>query len=76
MAIGVICYVFGYNYSSTSVLAFCFMMNIILGLYKLVGYGDDNVQIGDRYGVDYIAYLQQATAVWNGERDYTKLSSN
>jgi len=29
-----------------------------------------------RYGVDYIAYIQQAGAVWHGERDYTKLSSN
>ena len=29
-----------------------------------------------RYGVDYIAYIQQAGAVFNGERDYTKLSSH
>ena len=29
-----------------------------------------------QYAVDYNAYLQQANAVWMGERDYTKLSSN
>lgn len=29
-----------------------------------------------RYGIDYIAYIQQAGAVYQGERDYVQLSSN
>ena len=29
-----------------------------------------------RSGIDYIAYLQQAGAVYHGERDYLLLSSN
>ena len=29
-----------------------------------------------RYGVDYVAYIQQAGAVYMGERDYTMLSSH
>ena len=70
MCIGILCYVFGYSFHSRTVLIFCFVMNIILGLYKLVSVD------GMRYGIDYIAYLQQAAAVWNGETDYTKLSSN
>lgn len=28
-----------------------------------------------RYGIDYTPYIQQAGAVYHGERDYTKLSS-
>ena len=32
--------------------------------------------VGQRYGIDYVAYIQQAGAVYNGERDYTKLSSH
>jgi len=52
MAIGVLCYMFGYSFNQRAVLIFCFVMNIILGLYKLV------VESGDRYGIDYIAYLQ------------------
>lgn len=29
-----------------------------------------------RYGIDYGAYIQQAGAVWEGERDYSKISSS
>ena len=29
-----------------------------------------------RAGVDYSAYIQQASAVYNGETDYSKISSN
>ena len=29
-----------------------------------------------RYGFDYIAYVQQAGAVYNGETDYSRLSSH
>lgn len=32
--------------------------------------------LNPRYGWDYVAYLQQAGAVYHGERDYTKLSGN
>ena len=45
-------------------------MNTVLGLPYLVEV------TGERYGIDYVAYIQQAAAVYNGERDYTKLSSN
>ena len=33
------------------------------------------LQTDFRWGIDYQAYIQQAGAVFNGERDYTKLSS-
>lgn len=45
-------------------------MNTLMGIIFLF-----NVS-GGRYGIDYIAYLQQAAAVWNGETNYVKLSSN
>ena len=32
--------------------------------------------IDNRYGWDYVAYIQQASAVFNGERNYTQISSN
>ena len=32
--------------------------------------------IDNRYGWDYVAYIQQASAFLNGERNYTQISSN
>ena len=48
---GVLLYLLGYNFNQRAVLMFCFIMNILLGLYKLV-------ELDLRYGIDYIAYLQ------------------
>jgi len=66
----VVSYLFGLKYKESKVLWFCFVMNTLMGIIFLF-----NVS-GGRYGIDYIAYLQQAAAVWNGETNYVKLSSN
>lgn len=34
------------------------------------------LSLDKRSGWDYTAYIQQASAVYNGERDYTRISSN
>jgi hypothetical protein len=69
MLVAIVAYIAGFKIKDSKVLGFCFVMNILLGLVKLTSEPD-------RYGIDYIAYLQQAAAVWNGETNYTKLSSN
>jgi len=50
-------------------VVFTFWMN--LGMASMYTF-----EYTHRYGIDYIAYLQQASAVFKGETDYTKLSSN
>ena len=52
-----------------TVLVIVFFSSIILSLPYVF-------DITFRYGVDYVAYIQQAGAVYNGERDYTRLSSH
>ena len=68
-AIAVLAYALNFNLKQKTVLRFCFVVNLLLSIDKLVSEPT-------RYGMDYIAYLQQAAAVWNGETNYTKLSSN
>ena len=68
-AIAIITYVLNINFNQTTILSFCFVVNLLLCVDKLVSEPT-------RYGIDYIAYLQQAAAVWNGETNYAKLSSN
>jgi hypothetical protein len=63
-------YLFGKNLNQTLLLNVCFWVNLALASIYLFE------QTGDRYGIDYIAYIQQAAAVYNGETDYTRLSSN
>ena len=56
-------------YKKENYLTFLFFTNLILSLPQLSDWQT-------RYGVDYVAYIQQAGAVYNGERDYAKLSSH
>ena len=57
------------NLPKKVVIHMVFWTNFIMSIPKVF-------ELTNRYGIDYIAYLQQAGAVYNGERDYTKLSSN
>ena len=70
LGFGVFCNLFDINFSRNTVLFTIFVINTVLGSPYLVEV------TGERYGIDYVAYIQQAGAVYNGERDYTKLSSN
>lgn len=70
VGLGIFLNIFGINFGRDKVLLFAFFVNLLMGTIYLFEVS------GDRYGIDYIAYIQQAGAVYNGERDYTKLSSN
>lgn len=52
----------------TALLAALCLANVVLSLPNLF-------MLNPRFGWDYVAYLQQAGAVYHGERNYTKLSS-
>ena len=54
--------------SFNHVLIFAFGTNLVLSYY-------DFNDAAKEMGIDYIAYIQQAAAVWNGETNYTKISS-
>ena len=69
LKIGVFLYAFGILLPRSVVLVFAFWTN--LGLASMYTF-----EYTQRYGIDYIAYLQQVSAVFKGETDYTKLSSN
>jgi len=68
LVIGLILYVFGIQLPQPAMLSFIFFVNIILSIPELF-------ELTNRFGIDYVAYLQQAGAVYNGETDYTMLSS-
>jgi hypothetical protein len=67
--LGVILNVTGVLIPRNVMVVFTFWMN--LGMASMYTFDYTH-----RYGIDYIAYLQQASAVFKGETDYTKLSSN
>ena len=69
MAAGAILNLLSIKLERKHVLAFLFVANMLLSICELF-------EITMRYGIDYNAYIQQAGAVYNGETDYTKLSSH
>jgi hypothetical protein len=69
LGIAVLLYLANINFNKYSVLTILFLGNFGLGSIQAF-------KVNQRYGIDYIAYLQQSYAVWMGETDYTKLSSN
>ena len=69
MIIGIMLKVTKVNIPKKGVIHMVFWLNTILSIPKVFEYTN-------RYGVDYIAYIQQAGAYYNGETDYTKISSH
>ena len=61
--------VFNVQMEQKNVIAMIFVVHVGLGLPYLLDFTN-------RYGIDYVAYIQQAGAVYNGETDYSKLSSH
>ena len=69
LAVGLLLWLFKVELNQTYVYALILLANLALSYHYLH-------EVSFRYGVDYVAYLQQAGAVLNGERDYTRLSSH
>jgi len=69
LAIALFNYYMGITFKHENLMFFLVVLNVILSFKEIY-------EIKWRYGIDYIAYVQQAGAVWMGERDYTKISSN
>lgn len=67
--IGVLLFLIGYKIEQNNITYLIIVLNIALSVPYLA-------EVSNRYGVDYVAYIQQAAAVYNGETDYSKLSSH
>ena len=59
---------YGVQFKQSQVLTYIFWVNLLICLPLVF-------EVRFTFGVDYTAYIQQASAVWNGERDYSKISS-
>ena len=66
--LGLLFYMCGYRIEQSKLLVGVFISNSLLSLVTLI-------DITERYGLDYSSYLQQMSAVYQGQMDYTKLSS-
>jgi len=69
MVAGVTMNLLGFKIQRRNFLILIFVGNMLLSICEIF-------EISMRYGIDYNAYIQQAGAVYNGETDYTKLSSH
>jgi len=69
LAVAVVMNLLNFNIKQNKLLITLFVLNMALSFCELF-------EITMRYGIDYNAYIQQAGAVYNGERDYTMLSSH
>ena len=69
MLTGIVLHLLSKRIDRTYFLWFIFITNMLMSVCELF-------EIVMRYGMDYNAYIQQAGAVYNGETDYTKLSSH
>ena len=69
LGIGVFFNVLRIRFHRRPLLIVACIVNFLMGSIHITN-------ITERFGVDYVAYLQQAGAVYHGETNYTKLSSN
>jgi hypothetical protein len=69
LVIALFLYYMGITFKHNNLMLILVALNVILSFKEIY-------EIKWRYGIDYIAYVQQAGAVWMGERDYSKISSN
>ena len=69
LVIGVVLHLLGYQMNMSYLVVLLFAVNTGLSYYNMN-------EVTARYGIDYIAYIQQAAAFWNGDTDYTRISSN
>jgi len=68
LVLAVLLNVSGISLPKGTVLTFVFCINSALSVPSIF-------ELTQRWGIDYVAYLQQAGAVYHGETDYTKISS-
>lgn len=66
--VGLLFYFCGFKIDRTKLLVAVFIINSVLSIPFLF-------EISERFGLDYSSYLQQMSAVYQGQMDYTKLSS-
>jgi hypothetical protein len=58
---------FGVTFKQRTVIALTVLVNLLTGFPKAFDFYN-------RWGMDYTAYIQQAGAFYNGERDYSRIS--